>query len=239
MTEPQRNSRTTADDDFEFDEAGDETGEAVEHSDLDRRVDTLEQGQTVMGILNDPNVRTVLEARRDGKTVKISVGEEEKEEEEDTAAEILEAVPDDDDSKALMSTLVAGVSRLIDKRLGSVDERLGGLEALASDLQKEAVSGQLTKLKEEHPDFDEFRKPMLELLKDNPNLSAKQLFLLAKDSEGKLALEKPPEMFSERPTGQPRRERGGSRKAETARGRRGWNKAMDGALGRALADFST
>ena len=218
------------DDDIDLDEANEGDDDASDDdavSGLDERIDRLEQHTTVMQLLTDPDVRAVIEAKKGGKRVKVI--DDEGEPEPEPTLDLDEDLDDDDPTKAIVNKLVGKVGKLLEAKFTPYSERLATLEGLAQELRRSAAQTQVAGVRQKYPDLDRFRPAMLAILKDNPGLGPEQLYLLAKHQAGKLEITEA-SSFSEKPTQQPRKPRGRKREA-ALRGRAGWNKAMEKALG--------
>lgn len=221
--------------DVETDES-EEGDEEIRHGNGTAARSQSEQG-TLLQLLSDPEIASVINAKRAGKKVKVV-----EEATEDAAKEVVDEEEDEEElpeaERKLLARALKKIDKAVDKRLGTVATRVEGLEALAGSIQQREAKAEVAKAREKYRDFDKYRAPMLKLVKENPGLAAEELYLIAKARAGKLNLTQP-SSETERPTNQPRR-RPKKRDAESARPasrRQAWNSAMERALGE--LDLST
>lgn len=214
----------------EEDEDGD--NQVVHDDETAERLERIEQNQSVMQILSDPEIKAVIEAKRAGKKVTVT-SEEDAEPDPEPLDLGVSDLEDDDPAKDMVTKLADQVGAVLDKRLSPLGTRLEALENLAAILQQEKISDQVAKAKETHKDLDKYRPEMVQLLeelKKTGNLPIEELYLLAKNRKGDLNVEDP-STFSERPSNQPsrgpRKKRGAER---VGSGRASWNDAMAKAL---------
>lgn len=223
---------------------GDEGGEGEEivHSNgTENRIKALEDAQQnnqARDMLNrmiaDPEVAAVLRAKQAGKAVKVveDAGEEEVEAEVDPTDEVVKGMAEDDPQRQLITT----VSKLVDakseaktaKLMAEIEElksQLGSVQDVANQVKRKEVTEAVTSAKSKFKDFDEFKGKMLELSKDNPNLSVEDLYFVAKARSGKLRqVEAVTE--TEKPTSQPRRVGKPGSTPKRSRGRAGFHEML-------------
>lgn len=181
--------------------------------------------RTLMELVSNPDVQAVLEAQKTGRKIKIVA--------EETAAEADEAEAETELEE--LEEPVKKALKLIDKKMKLITDPLNSkiatLESLAKTYEQQAVSSQIKNISGKHKDFNKYRKSMAKLVRDGAGagLSVEELYLVSKHRAGDL---KPAEAstHSERPTPTPRRREAVAKRAETPRGRRGWNMVLADAL---------
>jgi len=206
---------------------------------LQTKVSAMEQNQALMTLISDPDVQAVLEAKRLGKPVRINTEEEEPTQEDTPVEEEIKLediglnIEEDDPSKEFVDKLVKGVAQIVESRVNQVTDRLSNLEALASSIQQQEASNQVTAAQKKYPDLARYKQKMLELSRSKgQGLTVEELYILAKHESGKLQVAKPA-VFTERPSVQPMRKRPEKREAadmQKANRRARWNSALDKAL---------
>lgn len=212
---------------------GDVNNTGKEH---EARMAALERNQAIQNLLADPDIQAVIKAKREGKQLSITEAQAKEEELPDEPA--LE-IPDDDPLKAtltrlddVMSKRLDFFNKKLDARFQELETKSGQLEAVAASVQKKEVNEQVEGAKKKYQDFDKVKGEILELSKAHPGLSVDQLALLALDKKGLLKLQKT-STASERPTSQPPRPFGGTKKPgqEPKTGQRAWRSLLQEALG--------
>jgi len=208
----------------------DDSATEIQHTndDVSTRLQQLEQSQVAMQLLADPDIQRVIEAKRQGKPLKISTEVEAPPADEPSS--LTRDLPDDDPMKETLSKIEKTLVNVVESRMSPLLDRLQAIEGFAGEAQKKEVQTAVAVAQKKFSDFNEYRGQMLELAKTNQNLQVDELYLLAKSRAGKLKL---PEQstFSEKPTSQPRRpttNASDSRKAVT--GRAAWNQTLQKAL---------
>lgn len=191
----------------------------------------LDKNKFLLAVASDPQMQAVVQARMDGRKIKI-VDDESEPEPEPSAAEESELEDVDDDLKKVIGVLDKRMSAKLEPLL----EQVGGLQQLADGFQKQTVNSQIKDVSKRHKDFAKHRPAMAELAAGRgKGLSVEELYALAKLQAGELPLTEP-STHSERPTPTPRKKPESSKKAEPRRGRKGWNIALADALSN-LDDF--
>ena len=94
--------------------------------------------------------------------------------------------PDDDDEDVdlerlsrieLVSHLNKGFGKALTKALKPIQDRL---EATSTDAETDRVTREFTKAKEDYPDFMEWKDEMRDIITAHPELSAQEIYLLAR-----------------------------------------------------------
>ena len=138
-------------------------------------------------IVSDPDVGKLLQLKAANKKVKVMA-----EGEGDTKEPMEEKEPDFENlsEKEKMQWLVRQVSRgldsTIDQKLVPILERVDGLNSFATSLKQKDAVQQVDDLKKEFKDFAVHAPRMQELAGENPNLSVRQLYVLAAQEAGVL-----------------------------------------------------
>lgn len=217
----------------ELDQTTEQTPENSGTPTPEERLSQLEQNQVLTRILSDPDIRAVIEAKRQGKPVKVAT-DEKPEPEPEPEPSIVADLPEDDPVRQTLERVEKLVATKLERQLGPVVQRLEGVEGLANEVQKRELREQINATKQKYPDFEQYKAKMLEISQTQPNLPVEELYVLAKLRSGKLDLTNKA-TFSEKPTNQPRERE--TRKRETdqprPRGRKGFNEL----LGEALRDL--
>lgn len=192
-----------------------------------------EAQRMLYGIISDPEVAQILQARREGKAIKIVAGDDTSE--SDVASDKL-VIPDEtlEELDPEIKSVVETISKHIDARLSPMTAQLAKLQGLADQMQEKAVADQIGTISDKHKDFEKYRPEMARLSRsEGSGLSVEQLFALAKLADGKLNLTEP-STHSEKPTPTPRRKGVGPKRDGPQGGRRGWNATLSDALDRTL-----
>lgn len=178
-------------------EADDQTDETIESTetppedstvvhqdtaDLPQRLTSLERETAMLTLLQDPDVRQVVEAKRQGKSFKLV------EQSDDTSDEpsIVADLPEDDPMRETLARIEKAIASRIDAKISPLVERLQGVEGLAAEVQKKEVMAQVASAKAKYKDLDKYRMDMVALSKDNPSLGVEDLYILAKHRKGEL-----------------------------------------------------
>jgi hypothetical protein len=229
MPQPQNRS--------EYDEIDDAVGDQeISHDDTPARLKNLEGANSqLQELMQDPDVLTLLAARRSNKKVKIveETPEEPSETEEDSG--LASDIPENDPSRKLFEKLDRRLSDLVERRFKSkvepLNERLQRVEVIGTEVQRKSVEDQVKAAREKYRDLDTYREPMLKLSTDNPGLNVEELYLLARQRAGKLRLLEQG-THTEKPTQQPRKIRDDKNKPNQPRtdGRRGFTELLGNSL---------
>ncbi len=212
-------------------------GDAVDNgkAQAEQSVAQTEAQRMLYGIVSDPEVAQILQARREGRAIKIVAGDDDAGD-TDTASEKL-VIPDEtlEELDPEIKSVVETISKHIDARLTPMTAQLAKLQGLADQMQERAVEAQIGTISEKHKDFEKYRPEMARLSRsEGSGLSVEQLFALAKLADGKLNLTEP-STHSEKPTPTPRRKGVGPKRDGPVGGRRGWNLTLSDALDRTLS----
>jgi len=195
---------------------------------MDEKLSTNNSG--LANLMADPQIRQILEARQKGENVELRVG---------NTIPPVEEEPDWDNlnNKDLVKELVKRLPRVIeqhlDKRVTPLDSELKGLKGYIESQEESKAKQQIDALKQKYPDFDAMKPQMASVLKDNPNLSFEELYVITKArSSGAPLTPTTTNTASERPTSETARSpRSSKRKTPLAQGRKGWDQMLDEALG--------
>lgn len=191
--------------------------------DTKTELETPDQSEIVMALMSDPDIQSLVNARREGKTTKVVV-EDESGPELDPDPELDLGTDDPEITGAIKQIMT-----MISEKLDPMGKRLEGLENLAAGFEKREVDSQITTLGTKHKDFEKYRGAMAELSKKVTGLGLEELYLLAKHQSGDLSLESP-STDSERPTPTSRRPMSRDKKKDPVRGRRAFAALMTDAL---------
>lgn len=180
------------------------------------------QNQQLLGILADPDILRVYNAKKAGKPVTISDTPEpdpEPEPEDDLTA----GLDDNDPSKKILETITKLIDTKLNKALEPLSGQLDSVRSVTEQVQRQEVTSQITKAQEKYKDFGEYKTKMLELSKENPSLAVEDLYILAKNRAGKLRMVEQV-TTTERPTHQPNRSSkpGGKQPPPRPAGRKGF-----------------
>lgn len=189
-------------------------------------------------LLDDPDIRALIDARKAGKRVRVVVDEEKSERESSEDDPLADLSPDDPVRKTVETVL-----SLVEKKFGTKISKLEELEKTLSDVknvttnvQREKVAAQIDDARRKFPDFDSYKNEMIQLSTENPNLGVVDLYVLAKARSGKLQLAPRGDSFSERPTavgGNPKTQ---AKKDSLPAGRKGFNTLLQDALERVITE---
>lgn len=80
-------------------------------------------------------------------------------------------------NKEFMSLMMKNVGSLLDEKIGGVTKKVDGV---AQTVRTKDITEEYNKLKEKHKDFEEWEDEMKTLSKENPTLSIKRLYTLAR-----------------------------------------------------------
>lgn len=195
------------------------------------RIARLEQQQALNHVLSDPDVRAVIDAKRQGKKIKVAedAGEAPAETPEPSVADDL---PADDPMRETLSRIDKMLKTRIGAAVEPLSKRLEGVESLASEVQKKDVSSQVAAAKAKYKDLDQFKTEMVELSRDNPTLGVEDLYILAKHRSGKLR-QAETATFTEKPTQhttKPAPKNKQTTSTPRPQGRKGFSQILSGAL---------
>jgi len=158
--------------------------------DLTSKVGT--QTQVVAKILEDPGVRAVLAARERGLEVRVETGT--KDDEPDPEEVDLDQLDNPALVKHLAEKVLPGVLK---KALRPLTDEILSLRAIREQEAEATLDQQVAEAKKAFPDFKDYHRDMLMVAKDNPSLSVKELYFIAKSRKGAGLTVNP---GSERPT---------------------------------------
>lgn len=138
----------------------------------------------LQGLLQDPDIVRVLQAKQAGK--KVRVMDEEEQQTRSTPEPAVE-VPEDFDSISPAKLLELAERRAAERLAGTLDKKLEplmqNLKVVNQRVQEEQVGRyqkQVEEAKQKFPDFNQFVPQMVELNKEYPTLNAEELYLLTK-----------------------------------------------------------
>ncbi len=202
--------------------------EVIEHdTDLKDRVTDLEANQGLLQLLSDPQIAAVIEAKKAGKTVKVSTEEVVPDPTLDAQVDdITKDLDDDDPNRGLLTSL----SKLIDEKLSAQDERITAVEEHAQGSAQKEISTAVAAARSKFKDFDTYKSEIVSLSKANPNLGLEELYMIAKVRSGDLDITKT-ETHTEKPTVvQPSRRTAATKKENPRRGKKGFTAMLAEAL---------
>lgn len=195
---------------------GNEQGEAAGSKTPEQLQQELQQANTSAvearlhaQLMSDPEISQILRARAAKKKVRIV---------EDTAGYTSASIADEVapvssgekvDLEKLTNTELfehlanqnaKNTEKILQRVLAPYSEKLGQLETLTNAQLNERSRQEVDTIRKQYPDFDKHRDAMLALNAQNPQLNAKQLYVLAKAQAGEPVVEAR-QMASERPGG--------------------------------------
>lgn len=226
-----------------------QTQQTSEELDLKKELEGLREGnkaqQQLQALVSDPDVARIIQARQKGERVKLLSEEELQRELElrsnDVKPEDDLDIDDDDDVKPSKLLELAerraskALESKIDEKLSPILDTLKGLDGFVQNHQKSQVVDAVKAAREKHADFDQYKDKMLEISKENANLSVDELYYLARVRSGTLDFNKP-RKETERPSEMPNRTgKVQDRKSPLPPGRRGFNTLLEEALSKDLS----
>jgi len=157
---------------------GDELNEGEEADDIIRKLTEVEKkandAGTLAKILADPDVRALLQAKEQGKKVKVL---------EDAT---IEELPDpdlsdlDEESKDSLKKVFSYVKAALDIRLKPLQEQMSKVSQYVEVSEGSKVKEEIASVRKKFSDFDDYRQDMVDINKVNPGLSVEELYFLAK-----------------------------------------------------------
>lgn len=193
-----------------------------------------QEGEKFAAIVTDSDVRKVLEAKESGKSFTILT-------EDDDSATTKTPSPQEKSSEELdgmtRSELVlyaieqsaASLSGVIDEKLEGFGSAIESLQAKGAVGDREKLQSEIAKVRKEFPDFKTYAPGIKELWKDNPNLSVRQLYMLARVDKGD-GLPGELDTYSEHPGSGPTKPVTRGKKVEYEKTRAGFESCIDDAL---------
>jgi len=152
---------------------------------LEEKVDA---GKDLARLMSDPQVREIIEARREGKMVRVVPLEEEEEKQEEDSPEEedvdLEGMTTEEVAKFLSKRILKSVEGVIEKRVNPLKEELNYMKTYVQTSEQRNLRKQIEEVRKEFPDFDAYREDMIQLSKENPSLKVRELYVLAKVRRG-------------------------------------------------------
>jgi hypothetical protein len=176
---------------------------AVDQSDeLKARLERMNQAEQALGtLLGDPEVQKVIQARNQGLDVSVNFGSDTDTVEDDPLFDTSD-LDEDDPTRQLLQRIESSLGGVLDKKLGTLSERLGELESLASSAKNQEAAKAIKAARERFSDFDQYSQDTAQILRKNQDLSIDEAYILAKTRKGKLKI--PSEStHSEKPTSRP------------------------------------
>ncbi len=204
--------------------------EEISHGngEMTNRLKRLEENQAALNILADPDVRSVLEAKKAGRKVKLV---DDVPEPKDPEPSLVDDIPKDDPIHETLTKIDQLIEKRLENRTKPLLERLAQMEQIGAEVQKKDVQQQVTVARNKYKDLDQFKHDMVELSKTNPTLGVEDLYILSKHRAGKLR-QAEQNTHSEKPTQQPRRSVNDKpgKKVERPQGRRGFTELLGESL---------
>ncbi len=179
-------------------EAGGKTG-------LEERITRMEsegQAQNMLTrLMTDPDVQRVLQAKQNGKPLKISEGEETApaEREEEIDAEKLNEMSNSEFLGVVLKKMEKVVGSTIPKVMKPFEDKLASVEGFLESKEKKGIQERIQKMAKDLPDFQRLRPVMKEINDHTPGLELDELYFLARKRSG-LPLAPDRSASSERPT---------------------------------------
>lgn len=90
------------------------------------------------------------------------------------------------DNAGFQKFLMKEIGGLLDEKLGAVGQKIDGV---SSEFRNGKIREEYDKIKQDHPDFDDWGTEMAALAKENPGLSLRRLYTLARSEDSKKAKE--------------------------------------------------
>lgn len=219
---------------------------------LSKKLSTLieqkeDDSKLLAEMIANPMIREILEASRSGKTLKLveddkgessiqDLGGLEKSKVDLSSIKDLEDIPRREFAQVLIGQVSKALGPVLTKSLEPLMERVGTLEGHVDDGAKRDLDDAVAKARAKYKDFDNYKKEMLDLHKENRTLSVERLYILARTEKGDRI---PASVDSERPdtsSGKPPRTR--KREVPLARGRRGLDQLLEEAMEDSEVDLS-
>ena len=191
---------------------------------------SAESGKGMAEILADPNVRRVLEANKDGRTIRV-LAEEVDDDKKNTPPERTPQEINDMTNAELLahstSLVTTQLGEIVSRALGEVGKRVDALEGGARESQYKGLVEEIEAVKKKYPDFSRYADDMKDLRTQNPSLGVEELYIVARSRRGD-GLPGTVDTDSERATKiLSRTPEGGKKKKEYKKDRRGFSEALD------------
>ena len=146
----------------------------------------IDSSQMLNRVMADPNVRAILEARRDGRDIEVVDKVSKEEPVVDNNEPInLEVLTNTELSAHMQKTLLNSMSSLIDKKLSPIGEKVTSINNHEASKQKAKFEKDIKSMVKKHPDFDSRRESMQEIAKA-PKLSIDEIYWLDKRRKGEV-----------------------------------------------------
>ena len=158
--------------------------------------------QVLMELASDPQIATILAARRDGREVEVVTKDSDisTPEADKPVSEQVDMSEFDEDVKKVVDILDKKITSSITPLL----EKITALEGIAQTYGQRELADQISSVEKKHPDLKKYRTKMATLARaEGAGLSVEELLLLVKHREGDLNLANS-STESERPTPTPR-----------------------------------
>ena len=187
----------------------------------------LGSSETLAKIMNDPDIRAVLDARQAGRKVRLV---EDKDELEDEPEVDLDALSNKQLAKYLLKQVVKASGEAAETRIGKMEQTLQGILTHIQGSATADVREKVESMKGRFADFDDLREMMTEINRETPGHSVEELYVLAKVRENGLdGLASG--LRSERPSSSTARpSRKNQRKTPLPTGRKGFDVLLQEAL---------
>lgn len=193
-------------------------------------------------LVSDPDVQAVLQARRDGRKIKVTDEEAEtkpapKKISDEIRSSRQTQETEDDGFEEDLDPTVMRIIGILEEREERVNERIEQLEELASGLQKQTVNNQIKEIEKKYPvDFPKYRSEMAKLSRELPKLSLEELLIVAKQRAGDFSFQQP-STESERPVSAVTRRGSKAGKSKECRGQHAWRNSLAEALEENLGEL--
>ena len=168
-------------DDLDSDDSSDEEDDSDEKKNqrLESKIDGLnnkiDANVTLTRLLADPDVRAVLEAKKNSKKDNREQGTEEEETQED-----YDKMSNKDLVQSIVKKFGTVLQGVVEEKLAPLSQKLSAVEGSIGNDQQEKAKKAVLKARRRFSDFDRFVPEMKEILKDNPGLSVNELYYLSK-----------------------------------------------------------
>jgi len=212
-------------DDLDLNEEEEEDSDEKKNQRLESKIDGLnnkiDANVTLTRLLADPDVRAVLEAKKNPKKDNTRIEEEEESQED------YDKMSNKDLVQNIVKKFGIVLQGVVDEKLAPLNQKLSAVEGSLGNDQQEKAKKAVLKARRRFSDFDRFVPEMKEILKVNPGLDVKELYYLAKlrktGDDRRAESERPKNHIS----------RGKKQKVDYT-GNRGFNNLVDAALDRAF-----
>lgn len=201
------------------------TEESTVDSNVSPELTGMDANQLLTGLLADPEVQSILTARRDG--TKVSVVPDVVDDDTDSTVDdtTTQEQKDLEELDPDIKRVLDHINKRIDQQVGPLTEELKALRSIASEYERQGIDEQIKKVSTKHKDFQKFQPQISKLVENVSGLDVEELYILAKHREGELNLAEE-STHSERPTATPRASMTRERKEKVPQGAKGFKQLL-------------